>query len=252
MASYVQTYEWNPYTENYQIGRRRRSGRKGNWAPDYGDDSVIYARLEWQATAYEKVLNAAAALLAEVGPRAFTVVAVAERSGVARTTIYKYFHLKADLLLACREHVARRHSAKLHGKVTAALEETPPKQTGLQPALARVLQVLLTLAADSKEGPDLWLLTAAEGVRSMRPPTPPATWITETPFPPRLVREVARALDQAQDVLPANTDRCALARWLCALWWHAITLKGVYPDAPATGGPGLETAFAWLLKGAAA
>ena len=54
------------------------------------------------------VLDAALALLAERGPDALTIEAVAARAGVARTTVYRRWHGKHELVLAVLEDVAAR------------------------------------------------------------------------------------------------------------------------------------------------
>ncbi|MFP5488857.1 MAG: TetR/AcrR family transcriptional regulator, partial [Acidimicrobiia bacterium] len=46
-----------------------------------------------------KVLDAATAILVEAGPRAVTVDAVAERSGVAKSTLYRHWSSRQDLLV---------------------------------------------------------------------------------------------------------------------------------------------------------
>lgn len=46
-----------------------------------------------------KVLDAATAILVESGPRAVTVDAVAERSGVAKSTLYRHWESRQDLLV---------------------------------------------------------------------------------------------------------------------------------------------------------
>lgn len=46
-----------------------------------------------------KVLDAATAILVEAGPRAVTVDAVAERSGVAKSTMYRHWSSRQELLV---------------------------------------------------------------------------------------------------------------------------------------------------------
>ncbi|NNE10803.1 MAG: TetR/AcrR family transcriptional regulator [Ilumatobacter sp.] len=46
-----------------------------------------------------KVLEAATALLVELGPRGVTVDAVSERSGVAKSTLYRHWPSRTDLLV---------------------------------------------------------------------------------------------------------------------------------------------------------
>ncbi|MEM7094914.1 MAG: TetR/AcrR family transcriptional regulator [Actinomycetota bacterium] len=51
-------------------------------------------------TARSKMLDAAASLALDVGVRSFTVDEVARRSGVAKTTIYRHFTGKNELIIA--------------------------------------------------------------------------------------------------------------------------------------------------------
>lgn len=51
------------------------------------------------AQSREKLLRAATELLVEAGPRAVTVDAVAEASGVAKSTLYRHFPSRDDLLV---------------------------------------------------------------------------------------------------------------------------------------------------------
>jgi AcrR family transcriptional regulator len=54
------------------------------------------------------LLDAALALLAEGGPDALTIDAVATRAGAARTTVYRRWRGKPELMAAVFEHVAAR------------------------------------------------------------------------------------------------------------------------------------------------
>jgi AcrR family transcriptional regulator len=49
----------------------------------------------------ERIVDAAIALHEEIGPAATTVSALAERAGVQRLTVYKYFPTEPDVLAAC-------------------------------------------------------------------------------------------------------------------------------------------------------
>jgi len=54
------------------------------------------------------ILEAAAALLAEEGYAAFTIEAIFARTGVAKTTIYRHWPTRSDLLIAVIEQLGRR------------------------------------------------------------------------------------------------------------------------------------------------
>lgn len=105
-----------------------------------------------------KVLAAATELLLELGPRGVTVDAVAERSGVAKSTLYRHWDSATDLLIdAMRsnvpdeveldltrgfEHALR---ALMHGAATSLSS----------PQLVRVLPALVSLRLQLPEVADL-------------------------------------------------------------------------------------------------
>lgn len=61
----------------------------------------------------EAVLDAAAALVADHGPLAVTMSAIAERTGVGRATLYKYFPDVGSILLAWHDRQTSAHLAQL-------------------------------------------------------------------------------------------------------------------------------------------
>lgn len=61
----------------------------------------------------EAVLDAAASLVADHGPLSVTMSAVAERTGVGRATLYKYFPDVASILLAWHERQTSGHLMQL-------------------------------------------------------------------------------------------------------------------------------------------
>lgn len=65
---------------------------------------VAGAKLTRSGQSRAAVLKAATALLIERGPAAFTIDAVVERSGVAKTTIYRHWPSRSDLLTATIGH----------------------------------------------------------------------------------------------------------------------------------------------------
>lgn len=58
------------------------------------------------ASADARILNAAAELLGDVGYEGLTIEGVAGRAGVAKTTIYRRWPAKADLVVATMGHLA--------------------------------------------------------------------------------------------------------------------------------------------------
>jgi len=69
------------------------------------------------------VLDAAMALLAEEGYAAFTVEAVFARTGVAKTTIYRHWPTRNDLLVAVIEQLGRRFDLPDTGAIRGDLIE---------------------------------------------------------------------------------------------------------------------------------
>lgn len=251
---------WHPYTDEMVSFRVKRSGRKGNWyPPDYIDRGA--SRYAWRLDMRRKVLDAAATLLDEVGPRQFTVKAVAKRAGIGRTSIYKHIGLKAELLAAVREDARRPLTFKQYSQTAApAIPRTPPQldcAAAAPPALEPVQDLLLTLADSLHGAGDLWLLATAEGLRCYRQPrTDPPPGAPASPFPGLLLNAIESTLTTAcqSGALPRGTDVRELALSLCGLWWLELTLHGPAREAPpgCSPSPCLTQGIAWLLKGAAA
>ena len=61
-------------------------------------------RAETQAQTRERILQAAVELHATVGPAQTTIIAVADRAGVRRSTVYRHFQDEAALVVACSIH----------------------------------------------------------------------------------------------------------------------------------------------------
>ncbi|MCX5044063.1 TetR/AcrR family transcriptional regulator [Aldersonia sp. NBC_00410] len=59
------------------------------------------------------ILDSAATLVAEHGPRAVTMSAIAEKAGIGRATLYKYFPDVAAILFAWHERQIAGHLAQL-------------------------------------------------------------------------------------------------------------------------------------------
>lgn len=63
-----------------------------------------------RATSEEKLINAAADLLGEVGPRAMSVRAIADRAGVNHGLVHHYFDGKEGLLRAAMSRLVHEHA----------------------------------------------------------------------------------------------------------------------------------------------
>ncbi|MFN0028768.1 MAG: TetR/AcrR family transcriptional regulator [Acidimicrobiales bacterium] len=95
-----------------------------------------------------KLLAAATALLMESGPQAVTVDAVAERSGVAKSTMYRHWPSRDDLLLAVmRAHHPIISTPDLGGGFETALRALLAEvaDTFAEPEWASILPALIAL-----------------------------------------------------------------------------------------------------------
>lgn len=103
-----------------------------------------------------RLLAAATELLVESGPRAVTVDAVAERSGVAKSTLYRHWSSRDELLVAVmRSHVpsmqpvdlSRGFEAALRSKMALAVEVfSDPEWVRILPALMSLQQNVAEMA----------------------------------------------------------------------------------------------------------
>jgi AcrR family transcriptional regulator len=91
----------------------------------------------------DALLDAAAALVAQGGPSAVNMSAVAERAGIGRATLYKYFPDLEALLLALHERHVSSHLAQLTASVDGV--DDPAEQ------LAQVLHVYAAIAQRSHD-----------------------------------------------------------------------------------------------------
>lgn len=105
-----------------------------------------------------KVLAAATELLIESGPRGITVDAVAERSGVAKSTLYRHWSSVNELLIdVMRCNVPAATAIDLRVGFHAALQSWIDQgvATLSAPSWARVLPALLELRSHSPEMAEL-------------------------------------------------------------------------------------------------
>lgn len=95
-----------------------------------------------------KLLSAATELLVDSGPRAVTVDAVAERSGVAKSTLYRHWPSRDALLVdVMRSHVPDTPSVDLSRGFESALREQLSIAVGVfsDPEWLRILPSLVSL-----------------------------------------------------------------------------------------------------------
>jgi AcrR family transcriptional regulator len=70
---------------------------------------TLKQRAESQEATRQKIVAAAVELHEELGPRATTISAIAERAGVQRLTLYRHFPTEADIFKACSSHWFELH-----------------------------------------------------------------------------------------------------------------------------------------------
>jgi AcrR family transcriptional regulator len=202
--------------------------RKGIWSSD-GFHYAPSRRALREQQLRQLVLVAAQKLIADVGPRAFTVKEAVRRAGVGRTTVYKYFRDKAGLLAACRAHAARVGSRQLKWSATAARAHTEKHhpRSALRPGLTAVRHAVLALVKGLEVQSDLFLLTAGEAVRSRRAPICPYGDVP-APLPRQFFQAVVDLLKDARTrgELKPSVDPRQVAVWVAALWWHELTIRG--------------------------
>lgn len=66
-------------------------------------------RAKSQDETRQKIVVAAMELHEEIGPRATSISAIAERAGVQRLTVYRHFPTEDDVLMACSSHWMSLH-----------------------------------------------------------------------------------------------------------------------------------------------
>jgi len=83
-------------------------------------------RAERQQQTRARIVEATVALHQELGPKATTISAVAERAGVQRLTVYRHFPTERDLLAACSSSFVTSHPPPDPGAITTrgAVERT--------------------------------------------------------------------------------------------------------------------------------
>ena len=156
----------------------------------------------------EAVLDATAALVAERGVRAVTMSEIAERTGIGRATLYKYFPDVDAILLAWHER-----------QVDAHLQQVTEAADGVGSAHERVRAVLeaFALITYQRHDPDLSALLHAG---------PHVSDAHERfhAFIRELIAEGAEAGQSRGDVPPAELATYCL---------HALTAAGALPSKAA-------------------
>jgi AcrR family transcriptional regulator len=156
----------------------------------------------------EAVLDTTAALVSERGLRAVTMSEIAERSGIARATLYKYFPDVDAILLAWHER-----------QIVAHLQQLSQVADGAGPVGERLRAVLETFALITHErhDPDLSALLHA-GAHVSRAQQQLHRFVRE------LIAEGAESGQLRGDVAPNELATYCL---------HALTAAGSLPSKAA-------------------
>jgi AcrR family transcriptional regulator len=157
----------------------------------------------------EATLEAAAALVAKRGLHGVTMSAIAEKTGIGRATLYKYFPDVQSILVAWHERQIARHLERL----VAARD-----QAGREPArrLQAVLEAFAVVAHGRHEGELATLLHRGDHV--VRAHQQLRILIRD------LIAEGVKTGDFRDDVTPDELARYCL---------HALTAAGGLPSQPA-------------------
>ena len=109
------------------------------------------------ASARNKLLDAARELVAEVGPRAVTVDAVAQRSGVAKTTLYRHFENSHDLIVTALRDLPASIETPNTGDLRDDLVELVCRftQRVAGPEMRRMFLSVLSHATDDSDFADI-------------------------------------------------------------------------------------------------
>lgn len=106
---------------------------------------TLKRRAEQQAQTRSRIVDAAMALHEEVGPKATTISAIAERAGVERLTVYRHFPDDSSLFRACSSRF---------------LELNPPPEPAswetITDSLARVHAALLAVYRYYRRTESMW------------------------------------------------------------------------------------------------
>lgn len=197
-------------------------------------------RSRWQYDMFKRVLKATADLLDESSTRAFTVVAVAKRAGVARSTIYKYFGIKAELLAKCVDaYWFSGHTAQLNAseRTFYRLLLQALHRYGADGVPVKDLLVSFAMTVARSRDRNLTLLAAAEGVRSKRPPHYKGFYREPSPLRSEISSCLRHVLFAGRE--PGTGSRCpalteesgrAVMHVLEALMWYEAFLNGPSDD----------------------
>ena len=108
----------------------------------------------WEPGARERLVVAAADLFTELGYDATTVAQIAERAGVTKSTFFRHFPDKRELLVAGQEALSRL--------LADGIAEAPPEATPLEAVAAGLERAAATMGPVNRDlGPRLKAAIAA-------------------------------------------------------------------------------------------
>lgn len=85
---------------------------------------ALRVRAERQQETRRRIVEAVAALHAEVGPARTTIAEIARRAGVQRLTVYSHFPDEEQLIMACQQHYYALHPPPDLGAALVLAEPT--------------------------------------------------------------------------------------------------------------------------------
>jgi AcrR family transcriptional regulator len=157
------------------------------------------------------VLDATVALLGEVGHSGTTIEAIAERSGVAKTTIYRHWPTKQALLIAavrsCLEYLPTPNTGDVRADLIACFDHMVRAGLG-----SRVGKMLTSLLDGAERDPELDRLLRA--------------YMVDRSLPVRTVLQLA----QYRGELPADLDLLVAA----ALFMGPVSYRKTILREPIT------------------
>jgi len=132
-----------------------------------------------RGSARDKILDTAFRLFYARGPRGAGIDTVVAESGVAKTTLYKYFPRKDDLVLAYLDRVDQTWFGQLRAAARAAGDDPRDQMVGLFDALASACRrdgyhgcAFINTAAESESGSDVH-------ARTVEHKTVVRAWVTD-------------------------------------------------------------------------
>lgn len=118
-------------------------------------------RAESREETRQRIVEAAVDLHQEIGPRATTVSAIAERAGVQRLTVYRHFPDEAAVIRACSSHWQALNPAPDPSAWEAVEEAVPRARAALQAFHAYYARTSAMWTSVRRDAPDMPPVRAA-------------------------------------------------------------------------------------------